>query len=316
LERAPRLGEALGVDLLVKREDLSGYALGGNKLRQIDLLLAEAIDRGADTVVTTAGLQSNFCRALAAGAAKAGLGCVLLLRGEAPAAELGNLMLDRLFGAQIRFVPPLDPWSEEIVVRLEAVADELRRGGRRPHLVHLPGRSAALAAAAWVSGAEELDAQFRAERVAPDAVVVAAGSGLTAAGLALGFAKLGRRCRVEVVSVQQPAPRLGAWIAQVVAATSDLLGLPAELSERASFAISDDAIGPGYGLPTDEAVAMVRLAARTEALVLDPAYTGKALAGLASLVGAGAFAPGAPVVFLHSGGAPGLFAHADVFAGA
>jgi 1-aminocyclopropane-1-carboxylate deaminase/D-cysteine desulfhydrase-like pyridoxal-dependent ACC family enzyme len=302
LEPAPRLGAALGLDLWVKREDLSGTGLGGNKLRQIDAILDEAAREGADALITTAGAQSNFCRALAAGAAKRGLKCLLLLRGEADAPLTGNLLLDRLFGAEVRFIPVLDPWSAEVVQRLEAAAEELRGRGLRPKIVHLPGRTAALAAAAWAEGAAELDAQCVAAGIAPARIVVAAGSGLTAAGLVAGLARLDRPARVHVVSVQQPAERLRAWMDEVIARLCGPSG---------DYDVTDDQIAPGYGLPSPAALDAILLAARTEGLVLDPAYTGKAMAGLVALAPA---IRGETVVFLHSGGTPGLFAQSAAVA--
>jgi 1-aminocyclopropane-1-carboxylate deaminase/D-cysteine desulfhydrase-like pyridoxal-dependent ACC family enzyme len=302
LEPAPRLGGALGLDLWIKREDLSGTGLGGNKLRQIDAILDEAAREGADALVTTAGAQSNFCRALAAGCAKRGLACLLLLRGEDGAPLTGNLLLDKLFGAEVRFIPALDPWSAEVVERLEAAGDELHGRGLKPKIVHLPGRTAALAAAAWAEGAAELDAQFREAGIVPARIVVAAGSGLTAAGLAAGFARLGDETRIHVVSVQQPAARLRAWIDEVIARLADA---------QPEYDVTDDEIAPGYGLPSPAALDAILLAARTEGLVLDPAYTGKAMAGLVAV------APkirGETVVFLHSGGTPGLFAQSAAVA--
>jgi 1-aminocyclopropane-1-carboxylate deaminase/D-cysteine desulfhydrase-like pyridoxal-dependent ACC family enzyme len=307
LEAAPRLAAALGLSaLFVKREDLAPTGLGGNKLRQIAAILAAARREGADTLITTAGAQSNFCRALAACCAKTGLGCVLLLRGAPGGAITGNLLLDRLFGAEIRFIRPVDPWSPAVVDALEAVAEELRRAGRRPMIVHLPGRTAGLATAAWADGAAELDAQWRAHGIVPDRLVVAAGSGLTAAGLALGLKRLGSGCRVVAVSVQQPAGRLRDWMVEAADRAAALTDDPTRLV-LADVDVTDDQIAPGYGLPSPAALDALTLAARTEGLVLDPTYSGKAMAGLVAIA---TKTPGARFVFLHSGGTPGLFAAA------
>lgn len=311
LEDAPRLAQALGIKrLLIKREDLSGTGLGGNKLRQIDLLLAEAIDQGATTVITTAGAQSNFCRALAAGSAKSGLRCILLLRGDPNEAITGNLLLDHMFGADVRFIPKLDPWSDTILELLDEVAEDERASGRTPVILHLPGRSAGLATIAWVQAARELDEQFTALGESPTQLFVAAGSGLTAAGLALGFKILGRGPRIRIISVQQPAARIGSWIIDVGKRASAMLGREFGL-EAQDFDVDDLEIGAGYGVPTPQALNAMILAARTEALLLDPVYTGKAFAGLIRSTRDGDISPDTAMVFVHSGGTPGVFAHAN-----
>ncbi len=313
LEAAPRLAAALGVAALhVKREDLSGPALGGNKIRKLEFLLADARARGCDAVITTAGLQSNFCRALAGTAARLGMRCALLLRGGAPARREGNLFLDGLFGADIRFLDVKDPWDPRARAALDALADELRAAGHRPYVIHLPGQSAGLGVAAWVDGARELDAQFAAQGIDPDRLVLACGSSLTLAGLALGLKRAGRRCRVSGISVQQPAGRLVPWIVEAAARALELLAEGPAL-EAGDFDMVDGFVGEAYGVPSPDAIAAVRLAGACEGLVLDPVYTGKAMAGLRACVADGRFAPGETIVFLHSGGTPGLFANTDAF---
>lgn len=314
LDEAPRLAAALGLAALrVKREDLAGPALGGNKIRKLELLLADARAQGCDAVLTTAGQQSNLCRALAGVSARLGLHCALLLRGAAPNQSTGNLFLDELFGAEVRFLDVTDPWDPRARAALEAFADDLRGRGRRPYVVHLPGHSAALGVEAWAGGAAELDRQFAEAAIDPDRLVVACGSGLTLAGLALGFRRLGRRCRVTGISVQQPASRLKPWIVEAVgraiAATSEATRFGLE-----DFDVVDGFVGAAYGQASPEAVAAVRLAASCEGLVLDPVYTGKAMAGLAACVRDGRVGAGEHVVFLHSGGLPGLFAQSAAFA--
>lgn len=315
LDDAPRLAAALGVAALhVKREDLSGPALGGNKIRKLEMLLADARARGCDAVVTTAGLQSNFCRALAGTAAKLGLRCALLLRGARPARAEGNLFLDDLFGAEIRFIDVKDPWDPRARAALDALADELRARGHAPYVIHLTGASAGIGVAAWVRGAAELDAQFTARGIDPDRLVLACGSSLTLAGLALGLKRLGRRCRVSGISVQQPAARLVPWIVEAAGRALPLLA-PGPALEAGDFDMIDGFVGAAYGTPSPEGIAAVRLAAASEGLVLDPVYTGKAMAGLAGCLGDGRFGSGERVVFLHSGGTPGLFANIDAFGG-
>ena len=313
LEATPRLAAALGVAALhVKREDLSGPALGGNKIRKLEFLLADARARGCDAVITTAGLQSNFCRALAGTAARLGMRCALLLRGAAPPRREGNLFLDGLFGADIRFLDVKDPWDPRARAALDELAGELRAAGHRPYVIHLPGESAGLGVAAWVDGARELDAQFSAQGIDPDRLVLACGSSLTLAGLALGMKRAGRRCRVSGISVQQPAQRLVPWIVEAAGRALPLLGEGPAL-EAGDFDMVDGFVGSAYGVPSPEAVAAVRLAGAREGLVLDPVYTGKAMAGLAACLQDGRFGAAEHVVFLHSGGTPGLFANLGSF---
>lgn len=315
LEQASKLAAHAGLgELWIKRDDLSGYALGGNKLRQIDFILADATGRGADIVVATAGSQSNFCRALAGGAVKTGLACHLHLRGALGTATSGNLLVDEVLGARVSFTAHTDPWEPAIREELDAIARQYRQEGRIPYVTQLTGSSARHAIAGWVGGAAELTADFARLGIAPDVIVVGAGSGLSAGGLALGFRHLGRPTRVVAVSVQQPASRLKPWLLDQVNAASASFGFAARLT-GSDFDLLDAYIGPGYGLPSDDSVAAVRLVGRLEGLVLDPVYTGKAMAGLLALAAGGALA-GKSVVFLHSGGLPGLFHHAAAFGGA
>lgn len=309
-EPAPRLSAALGRELWFKREDLAGPALGGNKIRQLEWLLGAALAEGADAVLTTAGAQSNFCRALAGAAAQLGLACTLVLRGPPPPCQ-GNLLLDQVFGAEIRFVTAADPWDPRLAAALDEAASSLRARGRRPYAIHLPGASAALAAQAWAVAAEELDADWRAAGIDPVALVVAAGSGLTAAGLALGLARLGRRCRVCAISVQQPRARLASWMTDVARRTAERAGWT--LPDALPLDVDDAEIGPGYGVPSAASLAALLQVARSEGVMLDPAYTGKAMAGLIAALRDGRLPPG-PVVFLHSGGLPGVFAAAEAVA--
>lgn len=300
LQPAPRLGAELGIELAVKREDQSGLGQGGNKAREIEVLLAEAVAAGASTVLTTAGAQSNFCRTFAAGAARLGLRCILLLRGRGDAAVTGNLLLDRLFGAEIHWIDTGDPYDPAVLDRLEALA---REAGGRSHIVQLPGSAGPLAAAAAVSLAAELAMQWAQPA---GHVYLACGSGLTAAGLLLGFAAMGLPTRVIAVSVQQPAAFILPLIRRRAQEAAALLGLDVELGAD-RLTVEDGFIGPGYGLPSPASLSALTLAGRSEGLVLDPAYTGKALAALVAHAAAGGLA--GPVTFVHSGGAPSLFAH-------
>jgi 1-aminocyclopropane-1-carboxylate deaminase/D-cysteine desulfhydrase-like pyridoxal-dependent ACC family enzyme len=313
LDPAPKLAAALGLARLsVKREDLSGYALGGNKLRQLDFILAEALAAGADILVTTAGSQSNFCRSLAGAAAKLGLGCHLHLRAATGTALVGNLLLDEILGASVTFTQVVDPWDPQIAQELAEIAATYEQQGRKPFIVQLTGVSAATAIAGWMSGAAELLRDAEDGPGIPDVVISVCGSGLSLAGLALGFKHLSCPARLVGVSAQQPAARLKAWIVAAAGEAATRLGLSPRLAAD-DFDIVDSEIGPGYGKPSAASIAAVRLAGRTEGLLLDPIYTGKGLAGLQAALRAGIVRQDHSVVFVHSGGTPGLFAHAEAF---
>ncbi|WP_186767102.1 pyridoxal-phosphate dependent enzyme [Devosia ginsengisoli] len=312
LEAAPRLAAHAGLaELFIKREDMSGYALGGNKLRQIDFILAEALDQGADMVITTAGSQSNFCRSLAGAAAKLGLGCHLHLRAKMGTDHVGNLLLDDIFGAKVTFTEKTDPWDPAIRAELDEIGQSYEAAGRKPYIAQLTGSSATLGIAGWVSGAAELMDDFRKIGRQPDAIVVVCGSGLTAGGLALGLKHLGATTRVVGVSAQQPEARLRQWIVETANAATTELGFATRLAPN-DFDILDDKIGPGYGIPSPASIEAVRQAGRLAGLVLDPVYTGKGMAALLA-EGDGGMLTGKSVVFLHSGGTPGLFTHAAAF---
>jgi D-cysteine desulfhydrase family pyridoxal phosphate-dependent enzyme len=290
LELAPRLSEVLGVRVFVKRDDQTGLALGGNKARKLESLVAEARARGCDTLVTAGGPQSNFARMTAAAAARLGMACHLVLGGPSPSVFSGNLILDRLFGAQLHFAGTDDwrAWETR-------VADIARALGARAYPMPIGGASA-VGALSFVRAAEELLGQLPEE---PDWIVVADGSGGTHAGLLVG---LPESVRVLGVDVARPPRPHTERVPELAAETARLAGRalpPFEL-------VIVDQTGPRYGAITKECREAVQLAARTEGLVLDPVYTGKALAGLIAGVEAGRIR--GTVVFWHTGGAPALFA--------
>ena len=270
LDAAPRLADALHLDSLwIKREDQSGYALGGNKLRQLDFILAEAIQKQADMVIATAGSQSNFCRSLAGATAKLGLGCHLHLRANMGTELVGNLLLDHIFGATVTFSEHTDPWNPAITAELEAIAAQYRAADRAPHIVQLTGVSANVGIAAWAAGAGELLDDFASLPGIPDQLVVVCGSGLTLAGLALGFKRLAVSTRLVGISVQQPEGRLKEWIIKTADRAADWLYWAERILPH-DFDIVDDAVFPGYGKPSRASISAVELAGRTEGLVLDP----------------------------------------------
>ena len=298
LEPAPRLAERIGLqsgDLWVKRDDWLGLGGGGNKVRKLEFLCAQAIEQGARTLVTTGAAQSNYARLTAAAARRLGMDVVLVLEGDGSGTSTGNLTLDGLLGAEIHWAGPcarseLDDLAKEI-------AEELRASGRQPALMPYGG-SNALGARGYLECAEELAEQ------APDArhVIVAVGSGATMAGLLAGLGAE-RVLGVDAGAVPDAEMRVRAIADELIASESTLHRL------SGSLRFSGEQVGAGYEQLTDEALQAMRDAARCEGLVLDPVYTAKAMAGLVAAVGSGEISPGERTVFVHTGGLPGLFGH-------
>lgn len=308
LEPAPRLSAALGgPPIFIKREDLSGLALGGNKTRQAEALMAEAIEGGADTVVATAAAQSNFCRTVAAAGAKLGLHVRLLLRAHGNPPVNGNLLLDELLGAEIEFIDTLDAYDPVIAPKLDHLMQRLRAAGRRPHLLHMNGAAAVRGAAAYIPMAAELNTEFQDAGVRPSALYLVTSSGLTACGLLAGFRALRNPIRLIGICAQTPPDFLAPRILQRACEAAQFVGLDLSFQPE-DIALDGAFLGPGYGVPDAGTVAAIELAARTEALILDPVYTGKAMAGLIAHVRSGRWRKDEAIVFIHSGGAPGLFA--------
>jgi D-cysteine desulfhydrase family pyridoxal phosphate-dependent enzyme len=308
------LGAPLGsVRILVKRDDLGGIGAGGNKLRKLQYAVGAAHAEGADTLLTFGALQSNHARLTAAVAASCGMECELFLSRRVPRRDpayesSGNLLLARLFGATVHEIAP----EADAVALAAARVDALRASGRRPWVIPFGG-SDATGALGYVDCATELVAQCGALGLGgPDHVIVASGSGGTQAGLVAGFHAAGTATRVHGVSVLHPAAALAAIVRRLAAETCARLGHGAP--PDAQTEVDDRFVGAGYGVPTDAAQQAIRRLARAEGIVLDPVYTGKAFAGLLALAASGRFAPGATVVFVHTGGLPGVFAYAPEFA--
>ena len=306
VEEMPRLCEALGgrLHLLVKRDDQTGLATGGNKARKLEFLIAEALAQGADTLITAGGAQSNHCRQTAAGAAKMGLRCVLLLSGEPLPRSLwnGNLLLDSFLGAEVRWIGDRD--------RDTALANEtraLQAAGARPYVVPVGG-SVPTGAVGYVAALEELAGQLaeRGERV--DRIVFASGSAGTHAGILVGVKALGLNVRVEGISDDKVGD-LVEKIRALTTATAAYLDLDLNFTDQ-DFILHGAYGAPGYGVITDAEREAIRLLARFEGIIADPIYTGRALAGLIDLVRQGVYGPGETVLFWHTGGVAGLFARA------
>jgi D-cysteine desulfhydrase len=299
VESLPRLSEELGgIRILVKRDDQTGLAFGGNKTRKLEFLLGEALAQGAHTLITAGAAQSNHCRQTAAAAARFGFECVLVLVGEPPKSATANLMIDHLLGVQLVWVPRRE--DRERV--LQETFDRVAADGKKPYLVPYGG-SNAIGALGYVYAMEELIAQ----KVQPEWVVFASSSGGTQAGLTLGARLFGFKGRVLGISVDEPQKVLQERVARLANETADLLGKPQKF-DPVGVLINADYCAAGYGVLTDAERAAVRLFARTEGLLLDPVYTGRAAAGLVDLVRKGFFKPGETVLFWNTGGQPALFA--------
>ena len=302
LEMLPRLTAHLGgPQLWVKRDDQTGLATGGNKTRKLEFLVAEALAQGADTLITCGAAQSNHARQTAAAAARFGLACTLVLRGEPPPQAQGNLLLDELLGAEILWAGADDPMA-----RMEEVANALRSRGRRPYVIPYGG-SNPVGVGGYVAAMEELLAQAAQAGLSFDHIVLASSSGGTQAGLTVAAKALNYRGRILGISVDLPADPLRRRMAELATATADSLGLPLAFAPE-DFAVEDGYLGGGYGVIGDREQEAIRLLARTEGLLLDPVYTGRAFGGLIDLIRRGAFSPQERVLFWHTGGVAGLFA--------
>jgi len=308
LQYAGRLTEALGgPKIFIKRDDLTGLALGGNKLRKLEFLLARAKAVGATCVITCGGTQSNHACQTAAAAARVGLKCVLVLASGVHNELQGNLLLDNLFGADVKLIEAPATSPDELDRAMEEVAEHQRRQGEVPYIIPLGG-SSRYGAAGYVLASLELINQATELGIRPDYLYVAVGSGSTLAGLIVGAKAFSAPYRVKGVAVYRPPEEQKRAIWALAQDTAELLGLSLVI-EPHDVSVYGEFLGPGYGHLTPEAREAIRLVARTEGLVLDPVYTGKAMAALIEHIRAGWVGPEETVVFLHTGGAAAIFAY-------
>jgi D-cysteine desulfhydrase len=308
IERSDALDRLIGTAVWVKRDDLTAAGAAGNKIRKLEYLVADALRRKATVLVTCGGQQSNHARATAIVAAELGLRSLLLLRTANPAKPppiVGNLMLDYLVGAEVRFITP-DEYRERDVL-FESVADELRKRGEVPYVIP-EGGSNGLGSLGYVDAMAEVRHQLDAGACGAlrefDAVVHACGSGGTSAGVALGAARHGVAARVHSIAVCDDRAYFDATIARI---TAEAVALDPTLDPNARPLVHDAFKGPAYGLASAEQLSFIVEVARKTGLLLDPVYTGKALFGLKKLAPKPASA-----LFLHTGGLPGLLAQSDV----
>ena len=289
-----------GPRLFIKRDDAIPFGFGGNKVRKLALVAARAVADGADTLITAGGVQSNHARATAAAAAKLGLRAVLVANGEPPERLSGNALLDELLGAEVVYVPSRENRTPKIL----EVAARLRDEGRRPFAIPI-GASTPLGALGFALAVSEMVDQIGA----PDVIVHATSSGGTQAGLVAGCRLLGLHTRVVGISADDSSASLTSHVGAIISGMADLLNLdPEKLSRGTAIEVDDGFVGGGYGIPTDESREALVLAARTEAIFLDPTYTAKAMAGLIAYVRQQRFKNNQTVLFWHTGGQVGLFA--------
>lgn len=298
IEALPNLSHILGgPQLFIKRDDLTGLGLGGNKTRKLEYLAADALARGCQTLVSTGAVQSNHCRQVAAAAARIGMGCILVLAGEKPEQPQGNLFLDLLSGAEVVFVPKdqRDQALAEITMKAEAE-------NRKPYLIPYGG-SNAIGAMGYRNAMLELHQQG----LNPDWIVFATSSGGTQAGMLLGARETGSQAKILGMSVDKPAREFSETIAEIANAGAELLHLETNFQPE-EILVNDSYCAAGYGVMTAVEKEGILLFAHHEAILLDPVYTGRAAAGLIDLIRQGFFKPNDKVLFWHTGGTPALFA--------
>lgn len=305
LEKMERLTKYLGgPELYIKRDDQTGLATGGNKSRKLEFLVAHALEKNCDHLVTVGAPQSNHCRQTAAAAARFGLGCALILKGEEPQEITGNLLLDRLLGAHVYWTN-----GRSVPETLTAVNDELTAMGRTPYFIPYGG-SNVWGATGYVRAVKELVGQMEAQALNFDFIVHASSSGGTQAGLVLGTHVYSVRTHVLGISVEPDAQDLQTQIAALTTATATHLGL-GMLPLAGKIEVNDDYLGEGYAMVNEDDREAIQLMAQKEGILLDPVYTGRAMAGLIDLIRWGAFTRGQKVLFWHTGGIAALpaFAH-------
>jgi len=323
LRKLERLTEVLGgPEIYIKRDDLTGLAFGGNKSRKLEFIIRDMLDKGRDTVITWGSLQSIWCLQTAAAATKHGLKTILVLfkSYDLPPGYDGNMLLERILGADMRL---MDPPARGKVVRMEdtmglmkEIAGEEALKGYKPYVVSVGGSMVAgdmdrpLGAISYVDAFAEMLEQTQALGFVPDALIHATGSGGTQAGLLVGARTLTDACRVVGISVSDDKDRFAGYVADIAGAVHRVLGLEPAPS-REDIIVLDDYMKDGYGIVNQDVADILRFFFATEGVVLDPVYTSKAMIGLVDLVKKGRFRKGEKIVFFHTGGTPALFPNRD-----
>ena len=314
LEPMPRISEHLGgPNLWIKRDDCTGLSSGGNKTRKLEFLMADAVERGADTIITQGATQSNHARQSCAAAARLGMESHILLEDRTgfhddAYALNGNVLLDQLHGATISQRPAASDMNAE----MELLAQQLRDDGKKPYIIP-GGGSNEIGALGYVNAAFEMTHQANESLLRIDHLVHATGSAGTQAGLVVGMQAMNSGIPVYGVSVRAPKAKQEENVFGLAQRTLDFMGLAQSLVPRDSVVANSDYVGDGYGLPTDSMVEAVKMLASYEGILLDPVYSGKGFAGLIDLIRKGHFKKDENVVFLHTGGSVSLFAYPNSY---
>lgn len=309
IEKAVRLSAVLGgPTIYIKRDDLLGLAGGGNKTRKLEFLVADALAQGADTLITCGAVQSNHCRLTLAAAVKEGLKCRLVLEERVPGSYRedagGNNFLFRLLGVEkIKVVPG----GSDMMAAMQEVAAEVAAEGRKAYIIP-GGGSNAIGSTGYVACAEEILAQAFDKSIRIDRVICASGSTGTHAGLVVGFYGNNSGIQVIGIDVSRPKELQESMVYETARKTAQHVGIQGEIPREAVLCFGDY-VGPGYSIPTPQMAEAVKLVARTEGILLDPVYTGKAMAGLIDLVRKGYFAKDENLLFVHTGGSPALYVY-------
>lgn len=316
IEPMIRLSETLDLDVnfFIKRDDLLPGAAGGNKTRKLDFCIADALAKGADTIITCGAIQSNHCRLTASWSAKEGLECHLVLeervKGTYKADGSGNNFLFELLGVKSKRVVPD---GSDMMAEMEKTASSLKAKGKKPYIIP-GGASNPIGALGYAACAEEIMQQLNSSHLQIDHIIVPSGSAGTHAGMAAGLVGSNANIPMSGINVSRTKEAQEEIVFDLAVQTAELLGIKQGVS-RKEIVCYQDYVGPGYSLPTKAMVEAVKLFAANEAILLDPVYSGKAAAGLIDLSRKGRFAKGTNILFLHTGGSPALYAYLDTFRG-
>ncbi|MFC1912525.1 D-cysteine desulfhydrase family protein [Chloroflexota bacterium] len=317
LVEAPNLSAALsGPRILIKRDDLTGLALGGNKCRKLEFVMADAKQKGFDALVTTGGSQSNFALQLATAARRLNMDFYLVLVKGVHIEKQGNLLLDDIIDSKIKLVEAddiEDIFGPTMMAKMNEAADELKKKGRNP-LVVPAGAFNPVGTVGWVDAVDEIWQQLQAQKINAQYLVVTCGSSGTQAGLTLGVKYLKLPLEIVGFTIASPKEKSTNSIVNMANETAKLLGMDVTVTPD-DVMVNDDYIGEGYGIVTEAGLQAIRLVAQTEGIFLDPVYTGKAMAGFIDFIKKGYFKSTDTAVFIHTGGVPALFAYDKEIAG-
>ncbi|MFT5728921.1 MAG: D-cysteine desulfhydrase [Desulforhopalus sp.] len=314
LEALPAFSAALGgkVNIFIKRDDLLPGCSGGNKTRKLDFCIADGMEKGADTIITCGAVQSNHARLTLSWAVKEGLDCHLILEERVPGSYKkdgsGNNFLFNLLGVKSTKVVP---GGSDMLGEMEKLAEQLKKEGKKPYIIP-GGASNAIGATGYVACAQEIQQQLFDTGLTIDHMVVPSGSAGTHAGIAVGMYGTNAGIPVTGINVSRKKELQEGIVLKLAVETAKRVGMRGEMPAD-QITCFDEYVGPGYSIPTDSMIEAVKLLAQTESILLDPVYSGKAMAGMIDLVRKGHFAEGSNVLFLHTGGSPALYAYLDTF---